>query len=69
MPAVTWTKDGQAITSGGRYKVQGDGSLLISEAVEGDKALYTCIAESTAGKDTSSSSVQIVGKFHTLSLQ
>ena len=61
-PTVTWTKDGQEISSGGRYKVQDDGSLVISDAVEDNNGLYTCTAESLAGKDSKSSAVQIVGR-------
>ena len=61
-PTVTWTKDGQEIPSGGRYTVQDDGSLVISEADEDDNARYTCTAESVAGKDSASSTVQVVGK-------
>ena len=61
-PTVTWTKDGQEIPRGGRYTVQDDGSLLISEAGEDDNARYTCTADSVAGKDSASSTVKVVGK-------
>ena len=61
-PTVTWTKDGQEIPSGGRYKVQDDGSLVISEADEDDKGQYTCTADSVAGKDSKSTTVRIVGR-------
>ena len=61
-PTVTWTKDGQEIPSEGRYTVQDDGSLLISETDEEDSARYTCTADSVAGKDSASSTVRIVGK-------
>ena len=61
-PTVTWTKDGQEIPSGSRYTVQDDGSLVISEADEDDNARYTCTSESVAGKDSASSTVQVVGK-------
>jgi len=61
-PTVTWTKDGQEILIGGRYKVKDDGSLLISEADEVDNARYTCTAGSVSGKDSASSTVQVVGK-------
>ena len=61
-PTVTWTKDDNEITDGGRYAVQDDGSLLINEADEKDTAQYTCTADSVAGKDSASSMVQIVGK-------
>ena len=60
-PTVTWAKVGQEILSGGRYAIQEDGSLLISEADEEDSAGYTCTADSVAGKDRASSTVQIVG--------
>ena len=61
-PTVGWTKDGQDIPSGGKYTVQDDDSLLISEADGEDTAQYTCTAVSVAGKDSASSTVQIVGK-------
>ena len=62
-PTVTWTKDGDQVPGDGRYAVQDDDSLLISEAVEEDSARYTCIADSVIGKDSASSKVQIVGKW------
>ena len=61
-PTVTWTKDGQEITNDGRYTVQKDSSLLISEALEEDSARYTCIADSVTGKDSASSTVKIAGE-------
>ena len=61
-PTVTWTKDGEQITSDGRYTVQDDGSLLIKEADEQDSDRYTCSASGVAGKDSASSTVNIVGK-------
>ena len=61
-PTVTWTKDGQQLLSGGRYTIQDDGSLMISEADKEDNARYACIAESVAGKDRASSVVQVIGK-------
>ena len=51
-PTVTWRKDGQNISGGGRYTVQDDGSLLISEADEDHSARYTCTAVNVAGKDS-----------------
>ena len=61
-PTVTWTKDGEQIANDRRYTIQDDGSLLISEVVEDDSARYTCTADNIAGKDSASSTVQIVGK-------
>ena len=65
-PTVTWTKDGQDISSGGKYTVQDDGSLLINEADEEDTARYTCTADSAVGKDSASSTVKIVGEIFTV---
>ena len=62
IPTVTWEKDGQEIANDGRYTIQGDSSLLIKDALEEDTARYSCTAESVAGKDSASSTVQIVGK-------
>lgn len=61
-PSVTWKKDGQELSRDGRYTVQDDGSLVISEADKEDDARYTCTANSVAGKDSASSTVEIVGK-------
>ena len=62
-PTVMWTKNGQQILIGDRYQVQDDGSLLIVKAHEADSALYTCRADSVAGKDSASTVVQVVGKY------
>ena len=61
-PTVTWTKDGEQITNDGRYTIQDDGSLLISEAGEEDNTRYTCTAGSVAGKGNASSTINIVGE-------
>ena len=61
-PTVTWIKDGKEIPSEGRYTVQDDGSLLISEADEEDNARYMCTADNVAGRDSASSTVKVVGK-------
>ena len=61
-PTITWTKDGQEIPSGGRYKVQDNGSLVISGTYEEVGARYTCTANNVAGKDSASSTVQVLGK-------
>ena len=61
-PSVSWTKDGQELLSGGRYRVLDDGSLMINEAGEEDNARYTCTADSAAGEDSSTSMVKTVGK-------
>ena len=67
-PTVTWKNDGQEIPSEARYTVQDDGSLLISEADEEVTSRYTCTADSVAGKDSASSTVQFVGKKSNLDL-
>lgn len=61
-PAIAWTKDGLEIANDDRYRVQDDGSLLIKESDEADTGLYACTADSVAGQDSASSTMQIVGK-------
>ena len=61
-PTVTWSKDGTEIHSGGRYKVQDGGSLLITDAEGEDNGRYTCSSGNVAGNASSSSMVQVVGK-------
>ena len=65
-PVVTWTKDGQKISSGDKYSIHDNGSLFIREPDESGAAQYTCTAENDFGKVSASSSVQIVGKFSVL---
>ena len=65
-PTVTWTRDGQEISNGEKYKVQNDGSLVISVADENDSGQYTCTADSIAGKDSVSSTVQVKGLYFLL---
>ena len=69
IPTVTWAKDGEEIPSDGRYTVQDDSSLLISEAGEEDSGRYTCNAESVAGKNSASSSVKIAGTYFRIFLR
>jgi len=67
-PTVTWTKDGEEITNDGRFTVQNDGSLLISEADVEDSARYTCTAGNVAGKTSASSMVKIAGTYFLIPL-
>ena len=62
IPNVTWTKDGKKIVKEDRYSIQDDGSLLIKDSNKEDNARYTCTVESVAGKESASSTVQIIGK-------
>lgn len=62
IPNVTWTKDGKKIVKEDRYSIQDDGSLLIKDSNKEDTARYTCTVENVAGKESASSTVQIIGK-------
>lgn len=63
IPLVTWSKDKKKLSNGDRHTVQVNGSLLliIGSKIE-DSARYTCTAESVAGKESASSTVQVVGE-------
>ena len=62
VPTVTWAKDDKKILGEDRYDVQDDGSLLIKDSNKEDTARYTCTVESVAGKESASSTVQIIGE-------
>ena len=62
IPTVTWTKEGEEIVSDEKFTIEADGSLVINGAGVDDDGRYTCIANSSAGRDSASSTVQIVGK-------
>lgn len=62
IPTRKWQKDNQDLdtTSGGRYRLDADGSLVINNVVDTDAGRYTCIAENGIGSPASSSGTAVV---------
>ncbi|XP_050541670.1 cell adhesion molecule Dscam2 isoform X2 [Daktulosphaira vitifoliae] len=51
LPQPIWTKAGRSVNSNGRYQINKDGSLVISDIQHSDKGNYTCFVENNHGKD------------------
>ena len=51
-PSVKWFKDGTAISYGqnSSYKLEADGTLVITKVKDGDGGRYTCMAQNYLGK-------------------
>ena len=63
-PLVTWRKDGLPIRTGRSVLVNSQGTLTIHSSKIEDKGLYTCMVKNGDGDDSSSSQVNVVGKFN-----
>ena len=63
-PTVTWTKEGVEVVSDEKFTIEADGSLVINGVDGKDNARFTCTANSSAGRDRASSTLQIIGKVH-----
>ena len=57
-PEITWMK-GRTELTGGRYKIQDDGNLLIKKVMFTDAGQYTCFARNKLGNDSASASLVV----------
>ena len=60
-PKITWKKDGDELASAGRFVIDNDGTLTISQAVLNDTGNYTCSAQNEVGVEEVTSSIDILG--------
>lgn len=72
-PQVTWHRNGQTITNGGRFLldcgVRGTFSLVIHTVREEDKGKYTCEASNGSGARQVTVELTVEGESHGASLQ
>ena len=61
-PAVTWSRAGQQLTSGGQWTIHPNNTLTVHGASLDSSALYTCLARSIAGEDQRTTHVSVVGR-------
>ena len=63
-PAVIWFKDDIAITYGQNtsYRLEADGTLIISKVKNGDEGRYTCMAQNYLGKANITAPGILLGK-------
>ncbi|XP_050313304.1 neuroglian isoform X2 [Anthonomus grandis grandis] len=62
-PTIKWIHNGQELT-GGRFKVQDSGDLLINDIQFGDRGNYTCFAKNKHGQTSASAKLEV--KAHTV---
>ena len=60
-PRLTWTRDGEEITSDGRHNIDESGTLSVSRLNRGDIGRFSCLVQNRFGKETKTTSVSVVG--------
>lgn len=60
---LTITVSGEIVLFGKSSLVGGEASLVVKECLPEDAGAYTCVAENTAGKTSSSAAVCVRGKY------
>ena len=60
-PSISWLRQGQQITTSGRFLVEND-TLIIRTTALSDRGSFTCAANNTLGRTTSSTMVDITGE-------
>ncbi|NXL89055.1 IGDC4 protein, partial [Alectura lathami] len=59
-PAIHWLKNGKAILSNGRVKVQSSGSLVINQIGLEDAGYYQCVAENSLGMACATAKLSVI---------
>uniref|UniRef100_A0A672ZP45 Myosin light chain kinase, smooth muscle-like n=1 Tax=Sphaeramia orbicularis TaxID=375764 RepID=A0A672ZP45_9TELE len=59
---VSWLHNGEKVHSSKTSFKNGDAKLTLTKCSSGDAGTYTCVAENTAGKQSSSAALHITGK-------
>ncbi|XP_064014023.1 immunoglobulin superfamily DCC subclass member 4 isoform X1 [Pogoniulus pusillus] len=59
-PAIHWLKNGEAILSNGRVKVQSSGSLVINQIGLEDAGYYQCVAENSLGMACATAKLSVI---------
>lgn len=61
-PRVQWKKNGTFVSTGNRFHIQEDGSLLIRNSEKADAGLYSCIAQNIGGqRESKAARLSILG--------
>ncbi|KAM6351421.1 immunoglobulin superfamily DCC subclass member 4 isoform 3-T4 [Alca torda] len=59
-PTIHWLKNGEAILSNGRVKVQSSGSLVINQIGLEDAGYYQCVAENSLGMACATAKLSVI---------
>lgn len=63
-PSVKWFKDGTAVSYGqsSSFKLEADGTLLVTKVTDGVGGTYTCMAQNFLGKTNATAPGILLGK-------
>ena len=63
-PVQTWSRNGNELTSGGRYQISSDGRVLTVQGVTEaqDEGEFTCHASNMAGNDSADITLNVLSK-------
>ena len=63
-PVQTWSRNGNELTSGGRYQISADGRVLTVQGVTEaqDEGVFTCHASNMAGNDSADITLSVLSK-------
>ena len=62
-PKITWTRNGEEISSIGKYRIDEDGTLIMTVANSNETGLFTCRAINRFGEDSRTTKTKLIGKF------
>lgn len=65
-PKITWSRNGKEILTGGRYNIDGSGTLIVVQLNKEDAGLFSCHAHNRFGKDSRTTKVDVAGKYRIL---
>ena len=65
VPVQTWSRNGNELMSGGRYRISSDGRVLTVQGVTEaqDEGEFTCHASNVAGNDSATLTLSVQGAF------
>ena len=68
VPVLTWSQNGNELTSGGRYQISSDGRVLTVQGVTEaqDEGVFTCHASNLAGNDSADITLNVLSKEYEL---
>ena len=63
VPVQSWSQNGNQLTSGGRYQISGNSSVLTVQQVTEvqDEGVFTCHASNEAGSDSATVTLSVQG--------
>lgn len=68
-PDVTWFQNDVQLTATARVSIDSDSRLVFSPVFSSDGGTYRCVAESSVGTASATTSLTVLGKYNPLSIK